>query len=256
MIKVILSALNEAQNLQKLLPNINFELQNLNCPYEIILCLDGGSDESYNLILELQKSFAIRVLKIQNQHGLGLAYKRLFLDVLKNSQDEDVIISLDADNTHDAKQIKDFLHHFNEHNLDLLIASRFCKNSTSTKFPLYRKFISKATSIVLQIFFPIKKISGKKLQDYSSGYRLYKLKKLHEIYDIYQENFITQPDFIYTCEILINLLKTNFRIDEMPLIYRYDQKIGKSKLKIIKNAKALMALIIGHFYKKAFTSKK
>ncbi len=256
MIKVILSALNEAQNLQKLLPSINFELQNLNCPYEIILCLDGGDDESYNLILELQKSFALRVLKMRNQRGLGVAYKRLFLDILENSQDDDLIISLDADNTHDAAQIKELVEHFNKNNLDLLIASRFCKHSVSTKFPLHRKLISKATSLVLQTLFPIRKISGKKLQDYSSGYRVYKMKKLRELYNIYQENFITQPDFIYTCEILINLLKTDFCIDEIPLIYKYDQKIGKSKLKITKNARALALLIIKHFYKKAFTSKK
>jgi len=247
-IKIILCAFNEAENLKTLLPNINHEVKKITNDYEIIICLDGGFDESSRLILELQ--YPIKVLEIQNQRGLGLAYKRIFLEIIKNCSDDDLIISLDADNTHDPAQINDLVQLCQKNQLDLAVASRFCPKSITSDFPFYRKCISKVTSLVLQTFFPIKKVSGGNLQDYSSGYRAYKAKKLKELYQIHQDNFITEKDFIYTCEILLNLSQINSRIDELPLIYNYGKKIGKSKLKIIQNSQGLLKLIFRYFIKK------
>lgn len=239
-------ALNEAQNLKKLLPNINCEMQKISpvkIDFEVILCLDGTTDESYNLISDLQKTFRIRALTPSNTLGLGCAYKRLFEDVIKNSKDDDIIISLDADNTHDPKQLAEIIEHFKKNNLDFLVASRFCKNSVMSDFPFYRKIISKTTSLVMQTIFSLKKISGKKLQDYSSGYRAYSAKALKELYKKHGNDFVTEKDFIYTCEILINLARNGCRLDEIALNYDYGQKIGKSKLNIAKNAKGLILLI-------------
>ena len=244
MIKIILCALNEAENLAELLPNINRELQKFTHDYEIILCLDGTSDESYNLILDFQKTYPIKFLEPQNQLGLGFAYKRLFLEVIKNSADDDLIISLDADNTHSPQQIKELIEHYYFTAADLIIASRFCPKSITTGFPLHRKFISKATSIFLQILFPIKTVERAKLKDYSSGYRAYKALKLKELYKTYGDKFIIEKDFIYTCEILLNLQKIHAKFAEIPLIYNYDKKIGKSKLKILQNFRGLLLLIL------------
>lgn len=255
-IKIILCALNEAQNLTKLLPDINREVKKITDDYQTIICLDGSDDESFALITNLQKSYPIKILELKNQRGLGLAYKRIFLDVIKNSADDDIIISLDADNTHNPSQITGLIQLCKKENLDLAIASRFCRESVTNGFPLHRKFISKATSLVLQTIFPIKKTDGRNLQDYSSGYRAYKAKKLKELFEIKQNNFITEKDFIYTCEILLNIAQINPRINELPLIYDYDKKIGKSKLKIIQNSEGLLKLIMRHFAKKSFTSRK
>ena len=250
MIKIILCAFNEAQNLNTLLPNINRDVKKITNDYEIIICLDGSSDESLQLISELQKLYPIRVLEPQNQRGLGLAYKRIFLDVIKNCQNEDLVISLDADNTHDPAQINDLVSLCQKNNLDLAVASRFCAASVTNDFPFYRKCISKVTSLVLQTIFPIKKVSGSNLQDYSSGYRAYKAQKLKELYRIHQDNFVTEKDFIYTCEILLNLAQINSRIEELPLIYDYGKKIGKSKLKILQNSQGLLKLIMRYISKK------
>lgn len=257
MIKIILCALNEAQNLTDLLPNIIREVKKITSDYEIIICLDGSSDESEQIIADFQKqSYPIKIIEPQNQRGLGLAYKRIFLNIIKNCNDEDLIISLDADCTHNPSQIKDLINLCRDKNLDLAIASRFCPDSVTNGFPLHRKLISKITSLVLQTIFPIKKVSKSNLQDYSSGYRAYKAKKLKELYKIHQDKFITEQDFIYTCEILLNIAKTDAKIEELPLIYDYDKKIGKSKLKIAKNSQGLLKLIARQLTKKSFTTKK
>lgn len=249
MIKIILSALNEAQNLTDLLPKINLALLNLKREYQIVLCLDGTNDNSYQVINDLKKTAPIYVLDSKNQLGLGVAFKRLFLDVIKNSHDNDIIISLDADNTHDPGQFTQIIQHFEQYNLDLLVVSRFCRNSIVTGFPLYRRMISRATSIALQIIFAVKKLDNKNLKDYSSGYRAYKVKALKDLYIKYGENFIVEKDFIYTCEILIKLAKIGKKLDEISLNYDYAKKIGASKLKILKNARALFFLILNNWGK-------
>lgn len=243
LIKVLLCCLNEEKNLPKLLGDLFSELKNLGEKFEILICIDGTIDSSLRVIGDFQKSYKITVLPKKNQRGLGLAYKRLFVEVIKNSADEDLIISLDADNTHNPKQIPDMVRHFRENSLDFLVASRFCGNSVMADFPIHRQFISKSTSLLLQNIFSAKKILDEKLQDYTSGYRIYRASKLKELYEKEKDNFITEPEFTYTCELLIKLSRLNSRLDEVPLFYDYGKKIGKSKLRVGRNFWRLLVML-------------
>lgn len=243
MIKIIFCALNEEESLKKLLVNISHEMQVVQRDFEIIACLDGSTDKSFELLTDFSKFHPVKILPLRNERGLGLAFKRIFLDVIENSSDNDLLISLDADNTHNPAQIPEMLAHFERNNLDLLVASRFCNQSVMADFPFYRKLISKSISILLQILFSVKKISGKKLQDFTSGYRIYKVKKLKELYAKEKNNFITEPEFTYTCELLIKLSRVNSRIDEIAISYDYGQKLGESKLRIMRNFWRLIILL-------------
>lgn len=243
MIKVLLCCLNEEKNLPKILTNLTYELGVLEEDFEILFCLDGTNDNSLQVISEFQKAHKITILPQKSQRGLGLAYKRLFLEVIENSADEDLIISLDADNTHNPEQISEMLTHFRSNTLDFLVASRFCGNSVMSDFPLHRRFISRSTSILLQGIFSIDRISGEKLHDYTSGYRIYRAKKLKELFAEEGDNFITEPEFTYTCELLIKLARLDSRFDEIPIFYDYGKKLGKSKLRVGRNFWRLLVML-------------
>ncbi len=247
MIKIILCAYNEAQNLKTLLANLNHELSGLKQNFEIIICIDGTTDESESIINEFAKICKIKILPPKNQRGLGVAFKRIFLEVINNSSDDDLIISLDADNSHNPSQIPAMIEHFEKNSLDFLVASRFCDHSSMQHFPLHRKFISKTVSLLLQTLFPIKKISGKKIQDYTSGYRIYKAKKLKDLYKIKKDNFIREPEFTYTCELLVKLSQLQGRFDEIAILYEYEKKLGISKLRIGRNFYRLLILLLRRF---------
>ncbi|MBU6140731.1 MAG: glycosyltransferase [Proteobacteria bacterium] len=243
MIKVLICCLNEEKNLPKLFPDLFKELKKSNEKFEVFMCIDGTSDRSPRVISEFQKSHKITVLPKKSQRGLGLAYKRLFVEVIENSADEDLLITLDADNTHNPQQITEMIKHFKNNSLDLLVASRFCGNSVMSNFPIHRRFISKGTSLLLQNIFAVKRISGEKLQDYSSGYRIYKNEKLKKLFAKEKEDFITEPEFTYTCELLIKLSRLNSRLDEIPIFYDYGKKVGKSKLRIGRNFWRLLVML-------------
>lgn len=242
MIKIILCCLNEEKTLPNFLQNLTNEISKISSEFEILICLDGSNDNSLEIINNFQ-NHKIKTLPIINQRGLGLAFKRLFLEIINNSKNDDLVISLDADNTHNPAQINEMFNYFNENNLDFLIASRFCQNSVIKNFPIHRQLISKLTSILLQILFPIKKINGKKLKDYSSGFRIYKAEILKKLYNKEGKKFITEPEFTYTCELLIKLSCLKIKLDEIALSYNYGKKIGKSNLKIMRNFMRLLIMI-------------
>lgn len=218
-------------------------MQILHPDFEIIACLDGSKDESFELLSSFSKFHPVKILPLKNERGLGLAFKRLFLEAIENSADSDLVISLDADNTHNPEQIPEMIEHFKKNNLDLLVASRFCSNSVMADFPLRRRLMSKSISLLLQNLFSVKKISGKKLQDFTSGYRIYKVAKLKKLFAEKKDQFITEPEFTYTCEILIKLARIGCRIDEIAISYDYGKKIGASKLRILRNFWRLIILL-------------
>jgi len=250
LIKIILCAYNEEQNLRKLLTDLTQQLKLLQREFEIIFCLDGSSDNSEAVIAEFSNNNRITILAKENTRGLGLAYKKIFLYVLKNLNDEDLIISLDADNTHNPTQIQEMVNHFQEKFLDFLVASRFFEKSLISSFPFHRKLISKSTSMILQILFGAKNINQKNILDYTSGYRIYKGKTLRKIYEKYQDNFITEPEFTYTCELLIKISKLSMRLDEVSILYDYHKKIGASKMRILQNSYRLFLMIFNLKFRK------
>ena len=190
MLKIILCAFNEEQNLQILLSDLTEQLELLQREFEIIFCLDGSNDNSLKIISLFSEKYKITILPIENQRGLGIAYKKIFKYLLNNFHDEDLIISLDADNTHNTKQIPSMIEKFENNKLDLLIASRFFDKSLISSFPIYRQMISKITSIILQNLFKVKNINQKNILDYTSGYRIYSSKIIKKLYEKYHDNFI------------------------------------------------------------------
>jgi dolichol-phosphate mannosyltransferase len=250
MIKVIFCAYNEEKSIKDFVTSLNLQLENLKKDFELITCIDGSSDKTLEILQDLTKSYNLKILPIKNQRGLGSAYKRLFNHIIKSSKTEDIVISLDADITHNPQQIPKMLKYFTQNKLDLLVASRFCEKSTMSKFPLYRILISKSISIFLQTLFRVKKISNQNLQDFTSGYRIYSVQKLSDLWQKYGDNFIKEKEFTYTCELLIKLSRVNAKIDETPIEYDYGKKIGESKLRIGRNMYRLIILVLTLFLTK------
>jgi dolichol-phosphate mannosyltransferase len=245
LIKIILCAFNEAKNIQKLIPSIIHEFELMQREFEIIFCLDCSTDNSVEIIENFKNKCLITILPIDNQRGLGLAYKKAFLHVIFNAKPEDLIISFDADCTHNPSQLKNMIKVFDEKNLDFMVASRFVNSSSIAHFPKYRKLISSSISLFLQSLFPIKN-SQNKIKDYTSGYRIYKNNILQKLYKKLATKFITETDFTCLIEILIKLnqqkLLNNF--EEYPIQYEYGEKIGASKLRLSRNFYRLIILSI------------
>jgi dolichol-phosphate mannosyltransferase len=243
LIKIILCAFNEAKNLEKLISAIIHEFELMAKNFEIIFCLDCTTDNSVKIIEGFRDKCQITILPIDNQRGLGIAYKKAFLHVIQNCDKNDIIISFDADCTHNPSQIPAMLEIFTKDNLDLMIASRFVDKSSIKHFPFYRKMISLSISILLRNLFPIKN-SKNQIKDYTSGYRIYKNSVLQFLFEKKDQQFITEKDFTCLIEILIRLNQVQAikNFCEYPIKYDYSGKIGASKLRLFHNFYRLIFL--------------
>jgi dolichol-phosphate mannosyltransferase len=243
LIKIILCAFNEAQNIKKLIPSIIHQFELMQREFEIIFCLDCSTDDSVEIIKNYKNQCSITILPIENKRGLGIAYKKAFLHVIFNCKADDLIISFDADCTHDPSQLPEMLKIFEEKNLDFMVASRFVNSSSIKHFPFYRKLISKTISFYLRLLFPIKN-SSDQIYDYTSGYRIYRNSILQKSFQKRGLNFITEEDFTCLIEILIilNQLQLIKKFQEFPIQYSYGDKIGASKLRLFKNCFRLLIL--------------
>lgn len=268
MIIIALAALNEATNLEKIIVEFSSEICKLQSDNNkisqrdlelkqyiphFIICIDGSSDNSQEIISKLQDVYPITLLPPQNTRGLGLAFGRIFDYFLNNYHKGDILITLDADLTHQSADLSKLMMAFKTEKHDLIIGSRFCNGSKISGFPLFRIFISRSVAILLKILTFIITKEKSKINDYTSGYRIYKFEKLQELQTLAiskKESLIEEVHFTYTVEILLKLIRLKANIYEVGIDYCYKNKIGKSKLNFFNNFVGLISLILRFFFMK------
>jgi dolichol-phosphate mannosyltransferase len=156
--------------------------------------------------------------------GLSWTLRSALLYILPKTDENDVVITMDADNTHDVKCILSMLKCIRE-GAEVVIASRYIKGGSQVGVSFIRILLSKAVNRAIRLF------SGLEVMDTTSGYRCYKasiLKKCHKKY----ECFIASKGFEVQLELLVKINTCTSKIVEIPFILRYNQKHGKSKMQI------------------------
>ncbi len=232
----LLCAYNEEKNIVSLIKNIkNYFIYE----YKIVVVDDGSTD---NTIHELKKvqSENIFIISHKKNLGLGCALKTGFLYIIKNLNinSKDIIITMDADNTH-PPELSNFMVEKIMDGYDIIVASRYQPQSKQYKVAFYRKLISFIARIVLKIIFPYRSI-----KDYTSGYRAYSGKIIKLLYQKFKEDFIEEKNFVVQTELLTKIFLFSPKIYEVPFCLRYDRKYGKSKLKIVKDILSYLKFLI------------
>tara|TARA_B110000971_G_C19663369_1_gene343359 strand:- start:191 stop:601 length:411 start_codon:yes stop_codon:yes gene_type:complete len=128
-------------------------------------------------------------------------------------------------------------------NYDIVIASRFQKGSKVQGLSLFRTLLSIAAKIVFKFIINIENVN-----DYTCNYRAYRFEILKKS-KLINKKFFFNKDFSIASDLLININKNinNINICEVPLMLRYDKKIGPSKMNVGKNIIKTFFLIIKNF---------
>lgn len=223
---VLLPAFNEEASIKNLLNKIDKILRSAFYNYEIIVCDDGSLDRTSEILMSQSKKLPITVVTHSINRGLGETSRDNFEMASKLSENGDVIVRLDCDDTHEPKFILKMIKKIEE-GYDVVIASRFEKGGGQEGVSKYRAFISYGANIFMKLFFPIKGV-----KDYSSGYRAYSSNIIKKSIRIYGNSFIQLKGFGFTCtlEKLVKLHMLRAKITEIPFTLRYDQKKSKSKM--------------------------
>jgi dolichol-phosphate mannosyltransferase len=167
--------------------------------------------------------------------GLGAAMKTGIEHVLARAGPDDVLATMDADHTHPPEAMPGMWARIQD-GADLVIASRYQPGAEIHGLVWYRRWISNAASWMLRLLFP-------GARDYTCGYRLYRTSLLAWGAERYGREFLNQRGFSVMVDLLLKLRRRARRIEEVPLVLRYDRKRGVSKMKLVKTTVTTLRLL-------------
>lgn len=228
-LSVIIPTYNEEDNIRLLLE----KLSSLDYVGEIIVIDDGSEDSTVEIIKEIMnKDKRVILIERYRKLGLGTAY----IEGIKKAK-FDFIVTMDADLSHDPYELNKFIKEIQD--FDLIIGSRRIKGSLIIGWGLYRYIIHLIANAL------VKSLLGIKINDATSGYRIYKTKSIKNII-----NLIKSKGFSFQIETLFFLFKFNYKIKEIPIIF-VNRKKGKSKL----NFKEIILFLYSLIYLISFRFK-
>lgn len=229
-----------AYNEEAVLPQVLDALQQLRDTYgeslQIVVINDGSTDNTEDILhTYCEKNACISYITHQQNKGLGGAMKTLLYNAVSICNPDDVLITLDADNTHSPNIIPAMIDKLKKERLDVVIASRFISGGKEIGLSLNRKICSRGATYLLKTFFPIPNV-----HDYSCGYRAYQLGYLKKALSLYNGELITTDGFECMAEILAKFSRIGVTAGEYPLVLQYHLKNGKSKMRLVRT-------IMGYF---------
>ena len=228
-VSVIIPTYNERENIKKLIPNIEKLLLHEDINGEIIIIDDNSPDGTGKLAEALSKKYKnIRVIHRNKKEGVGSA-RRLGFSLASNP----VIISMEGDNTHNPEYIPKFLQEI-EKGADLVIGSRYLKESKIVNWPLKRRIISKVANFISRFF------AGTGITDVTNGYRAFTKKLFNRLK-------IDSSGYPYNMEFACEAYSKGFKISEIPIVF-IDREKGTSKLHVTKEFASFIATAFRFMY--------
>ena len=188
-------AYNEESNIERLVKSSQ------NYVDTVIVCDDASTD---NTAFMAKKAGAV-VISHKTNKGYGAAIISLFNYARENNAD--VMVTLDGDGQHDPDQIPLLLNTITQHNVDVVIGSRFLNSNTES--PGYRKtgikIITSAANYGTDL----------KVSDSQSGFRVYSKNAINEIHP-------TENGMSVSTEILLKISNKKLSLAEIPITVSYD----------------------------------
>ena len=227
-ILVFAATYNEVENINKLISSINSQA----CQPDILIVDDNSPDGTMNIVQSMQKNLKnLFLINRSRKLGLDTAHKIAYNYALSNEYD--ILITMDADLSHDPNEIKNFIKHLN--NFPFVIGSRYMKGGKCL-MKKQRLVLSKFGNLLIRFFLKIN------CTEYTSSYRGFNLNKLKN----FNLNLVQTKGYSFFMGTIYEIAKKKFIIKEIPIIFS-DRIKGYSKipkLEIFRTLKNLFSLSI------------
>jgi dolichol-phosphate mannosyltransferase len=212
---VIIPTYNEKENIVA----IAQEVLSQSFKFHLLVVDDGSPDGTADLVKSLQKDHPERVFLIERKGklGLGTAYIKGFHWGL--ARDYAYFIEMDADFSHNPKDLNRLLQPCEEGDVHLSIGSRYVKGGKVINWPKNRIALSYGASMYVRI------LTGMRIKDPTSGFVCYRREVLESI-DLNSIKFI---GYAFQIEMKYAAMNLGFRLAEIPIAFT-DRVLGESKI--------------------------
>ena len=198
-IAIIIPTYNEVENIEKLVKEVKKNIGKCT----IFIVDDTKKDDIGKLIIN--KNIKVKYFHRKKKSGRGSAIIYGLKKAFKDKKNK-IFIEMDADFSHNPKELKKNINTFKKKNLDLLIASRYLKDSEIINWGLSRRIFSRMSNFLAR---NVLKIS---LHDFTNGFRIYSLRAVKKITSRCGN---IGDGFIILSEIIVVLKNNLYKIDEI-----------------------------------------
>jgi len=211
-ISVVLLAVNEAENLKVLLPDLISSLELTRTPFEILLIDSAAATDETPAVCE-------QYAKVQYINQEEPRYAGAFRTGIKHAS-EDHILVLDADGSHDPKVIPE-IYRKSQEGYDLVIGSRYCRGGCTHDSRL-SMMMSRTLNLVMRA------VIGVRAKDISTSFRIYHTDQLKAV-------TLTCANYEVLQEVILRMKKNkkNFTIGEVPIVFE-KRMFGQSKRRLMR----------------------
>jgi len=212
---VIIPTYNERENIS----NIIDAVFSLSTPFHILIIDDNSPDGTASIIKEIQKKKTEQLFLVERpgKQGLGTAYLTGFKWAL--SHEYKYIYEMDADFSHNPKDLEKLYKACHEEGADMAIGSRYITGVNVVNWPMGRVLMSYFASRYVRI------VTGMPIKDATAGFKCYTSKVLKAI----NLEKIRMRGYAFQIEMKFTTWKLGFKIKEVPIIFT-DRKVGSSKM--------------------------
>ena len=236
---VIIPTYNEKENIEAIIEAVF----NQKKKFHILVVDDNSPDGTSNIVENLIKHHPKRLF-IENRkgkNGLGTAYIHGFKWAIEKKYD--YIIEMDADFSHNPKDLNRLYHACKNEGADVSIGSRYSQGVNVVNWPMKRVLLSYFASKYVRF------ITRIPVHDTTAGFVCYKRNVLETI-ELDKIRFV---GYAFQIEMKYKSYLKNFKISEVPIIFT-DRVNGVSKLNGSIISEAIFG-VIGMRIKKIFNIK-
>ncbi len=226
---VIIPTYNERDNVRGIV-----ELTLQQSPELDVLVVDDNSGDGTAAIVEAMAKSDSRVnlLRRAGKLGLGTAYIEGFKWGLKRGYQ--FFFEMDADFSHDPREIPNFLQKMGEY--DLVLGSRYINGIRVVNWPLSRLMLSKGAALY------VRWITGLPVADPTGGFKCFRRRVLEAI----ELDSVHSNGYAFQIEMSYKAWMKGFRICEIPITFT-DRFAGQSKMSggIVREALWMVWMLAG-----------
>ena len=222
-ILIITPTFNESLNIEK------FIIETLNRNLSLLVIDDNSPDGTAEIVRRyIKESDRVFLINREKKLGLGSAYREGFNWAIANNYE--YVVEMDADFSHQFSDL-DKLLKCKAENI-VVLGSRYISGGSTVGWSYFRKTLSRSANYLARI------CSVDDINDMTSGFRVYPTKILKKVdYNKSQSN-----GYAFQIEMTIKIIKYNFKIVEVPIIF-VEREMGKSKMSKLIVLEAFVLLL-------------
>lgn len=218
---VIIPTYNEKENISLIIDAV-FTLSQ---PFDILIVDDNSPDGTAAIVKDLQQQYntadstRLHLMQRAGKLGLGTAYIEGFHYALKHGYE--FVLQMDADFSHNPKDLIALYHQCAQKGSDLAIGSRYATGVNVVNWPMGRVLLSYFASKYVQL------VTGMPIHDTTAGFVCYR-KKVLETIPLNEVKFI---GYAFQIEMKFLTWKYGFQLGEVPIVFT-DRTRGQSKMSV------------------------